>query len=62
MQAYYRTSTPPYTAAEKQWLKDHYGGEFHFLLCYHLSIYDEGDREKGRLITRGMMEADNRSY
>jgi hypothetical protein len=60
MESYYRTRTPPYTTAEKQWLRANYGGEFHLLRCYSLSIYDEADREEGRLIARGMMDADNR--
>jgi hypothetical protein len=62
MQAYYRRRTPPYTAAEKQWLRIHWGSEYHFLRCYALSIYDEGDREEGRIIARGLMETDNESY
>ena len=49
----------PYTAAEKAWLKKHYGGEFHFLAVYGLSIYKEEDREEGRGIARAMMANDD---
>jgi hypothetical protein len=51
-------TVPPYTAEEKRWLKKHWGGEFHFLLAYQLRIYDEEDREQGRLTARALMEAD----
>lgn len=61
MQANYSSDNPPYTSAEKQWLKTHWGSEFHFLRCYQLSIYDEGDREEGRRIARALMEADGQS-
>ena len=47
-----------YTAAEKEWMKQHYGGEFKFLRAYGLKIYDEEDREEGRQILRSMMAGD----
>jgi hypothetical protein len=66
MQVYHSTRSgfenPPYTTAEKQWLRAHWGSEFHFLQCYNLSIYDEADREEGRRIARGMIEAEVNSY
>lgn len=49
----------PLTEREKQYLKKHYGNEFHFLRAYALSIYKEEDREEGREILRGMMEAED---
>lgn len=54
------TASAPYTAAEKQWLNDNFGGEFHFLLAYGLSIHKEDDREEGRAIARAMMAQDAR--
>jgi hypothetical protein len=45
----------PYTKEEKEWLKVHYGGEFHFLMAHGLSIYKDEDREEGRTIMRGFM-------
>ena len=53
-----KVSDPPISQAEKQWLKDKFGGEFKFLRDYGLSIYKEEDREEGRQIMRDMMEAD----
>ena len=47
---------PPYTVAEKAWLKEHWKDEFHFLQAYQLSIYDEGDRAEGRAIVRAFMQ------
>ena len=47
------------TQLEKKWLKDHYGGEFHFLRQHGLSIYKEEDREEGRSILRALMEDDD---
>ncbi|KAF9871986.1 hypothetical protein CkaCkLH20_10618 [Colletotrichum karsti] len=44
-----------YSAEEKQWLKTHFGGEYHFLRVYGLSIYKEEDRDEGAAIVRGMM-------
>lgn len=55
------TGSAPYTSEEKQWLKDNFGDEYHFLLCYGLSIYKEDDREEGRAIARGMMAQDARA-
>lgn len=52
------SSEPPYTQAEKQWLKDHWDGEFKFLRAYGLSIYKEEDREEGRAIARAMIKGD----
>ena len=49
---------PPYTAEEERWLKDAYGGEYHFLASYQLSIFKEDDREEGRRIARGLVERD----
>ncbi|KAF3065653.1 hypothetical protein CFAM422_009504 [Trichoderma lentiforme] len=48
----------PYTAKEKAWLKEHYQGEYKFLMSYGLSIYDEEDREEGRAIMRAMVSPD----
>jgi hypothetical protein len=59
MQASYRTAPPPYTAVEKQWLEANYGGEYHFLRFYQLSVYSEEDREKGRLIVRALIAAES---
>jgi hypothetical protein len=57
-------NTPPYTAAEKNWLDVHWGGEFKFLQAYELSIFKEDDREEGRRIVRAFIaqdQADSRS-
>ncbi|KAH6687750.1 hypothetical protein F5X68DRAFT_261113 [Plectosphaerella plurivora] len=48
----------PLTEAEREWLKKHYGNEFHFLGSYGLSIYKDDDREEGRRILRGLMSVD----
>jgi len=48
----------PYTPQEKQWLKEHFGGEFRFLQQYGLHIYCEEDRDEGRMIAKGFMEED----
>jgi len=49
---------PPYTAAEKQWLNVHWGGEMKFLQAYELSIHKEDDREEGRRIARAFIHQD----
>lgn len=51
-------SSPPLTGAEKDWLKQHWGGEFHFLRAYGLSIHKDEDREEGCAIVRAMMAHD----
>lgn len=48
-------ANPPFSAEEKQWLKQHFGNEFKFLTQYGLKIYDDEDREEGRLILRAIM-------
>ncbi|KAF2500364.1 hypothetical protein BU16DRAFT_523161 [Lophium mytilinum] len=52
-------TSPGYNAAEKAWLKTHFGNEFKFLRMYALSIYKEEDREEGREIVRAFMENDS---
>lgn len=48
-----------YTAAEKAWLKKHYGGEFRFLQVHQLHIHNEEDRAEGRAIMRTMRAKEN---
>ncbi|RMY97684.1 hypothetical protein D0864_04684 [Hortaea werneckii] len=48
-------SEPPYNTTEKEWLKQHWGDEFHFLQAYGLNIHKEEDREEGRSIARAMI-------
>ncbi|KAJ6257244.1 hypothetical protein Dda_8133 [Drechslerella dactyloides] len=48
----------PLTQEEEQWLKKHWGGEFHFLMAYGWKIYNEEDREDGRKLMRAFMEED----
>ncbi|PSN60007.1 hypothetical protein BS50DRAFT_656165 [Corynespora cassiicola Philippines] len=54
-----RQPESPYTYAEKEWLKQHYGDEFHFLRDCGLRIFREEDREVGRTLLRQLMAADN---
>lgn len=42
---------------EKTWLKKYYGSEFSFLRQYGLNIYQEEDREEGRILLRSFMQA-----
>jgi hypothetical protein len=51
--------TASYTAAEKQWLKDEWRDEFHFLRAYRLSVYKDEDREEGRAIVRAFIREDD---
>jgi hypothetical protein len=51
---------PPYTKEEKDWLKRGWGGEFRFLRLYGLSIYEDEQREAGRMIVRALMEIERR--
>ena len=50
--------SPPLTAEEKQWVKKHYGNEHNFLLSYGLKIFNEEDRDEGRVILRALMQED----
>ncbi len=49
-------SEPLYTAQERRWLREHFGGEYKFLRMYHRSIYKDEDREEGRSIARALMQ------
>ena len=51
-----QSKNPPYTAEEKQWLKDNYKNEFQFLRIYGYSIYDEEERAEGRELVRAFMK------
>jgi hypothetical protein len=51
----------PYTAEEKAYLKEQFGGEYRMLREQGLSIYKESDREEGRAIMRAFMEQDKQS-
>jgi hypothetical protein len=53
------SETPPYTAAEKQWLEARWDDEFHFLRRYQLSNGRQEDREEGRRILRALMRDEN---
>lgn len=44
--------TPPYSEAEKQWLKLYCSGEYRFLRSRGLSIHCEEERAEGRRIFR----------
>jgi hypothetical protein len=51
----------PYTAEETSFLKENYGGEFHFLMQHGLKIHSDEDREEGRAILRAIMHEDEMS-
>ena len=46
----------PYTDAEKAFLKQHYGGEYKFLMSHGLNIHKEEQREEGRQILHALMQ------
>lgn len=48
----------PLTTAEKQWLKEHWGGEWKFLQAYRLDMTNDEERAEGRAIVRAMMKHD----
>lgn len=50
-----------YTAEEKAYIKEQFGGEYKMLRDNGLSIYKESDREEGRAIARAFMEQDKNS-
>ncbi|RBR11205.1 uncharacterized protein FIESC28_09089 [Fusarium coffeatum] len=45
----------PLTTEEKQFLKDHWGNEFKFLMSHGLNINKDDDREEGRVVLRAIM-------
>jgi hypothetical protein len=47
---------PPYTTAEKAWLKKHRLTGFDFLRMYGLKMHNDGDRVEGRALVRGFMQ------
>lgn len=49
---------PSLTTEQRKFLKQHWGGEFHFLRTYALSIYKDEDRLEGREILKALMEAE----
>ncbi|RYP45671.1 hypothetical protein DL768_008015 [Monosporascus sp. mg162] len=53
-----RAGVERYSEVEKQWIKEHYGNEFRFLLQHGLSIYKEEDRDEGRDIVKTLMKHD----
>jgi hypothetical protein len=57
-QIYVSDGNPPYTAAEKGWLKKRRITEFKFLRMYGLKMHDDEDRAEGRALVRGFMQDD----
>lgn len=53
--AFQPAEVAPLSTEEKQWLKDHYDGEFKFLASYGLNINKDEDREEGRTILRAIL-------
>jgi hypothetical protein len=49
---------PPYTAAEKAWLRKRRITEFKFLRMYELKMHNDEDRAEGRALVRGFMQDD----
>ncbi|KAI9658646.1 MAG: hypothetical protein M1821_002206 [Bathelium mastoideum] len=45
-------------AEEKAWMKENYGGEYHFLASQGLNIHKDDHREEGRAIAQGYMKQD----
>ncbi|PLB42256.1 uncharacterized protein BDW47DRAFT_98148 [Aspergillus candidus] len=39
-------------------MKTHFGSEFRFLILCHLKVYNEEDRQEGRVILRALMAED----
>lgn len=52
-------TNPPYTAAEKGFLKAAWRDEYHFLLQHGLKISNDEDRAEGRLILRALLHEDD---
>lgn len=49
---------PRYNSEEKAWLKDNYGGEYHFLHAHGLKMHNDDDRQEGKAIVQGFIEQD----
>ncbi|KAL6404992.1 hypothetical protein AUP68_11832 [Ilyonectria robusta] len=49
-------SRDPLNQTEKQYLKDNFGDEYHFLRDHGLRIWKDDDREDGRVVLRMYME------
>lgn len=49
-------SRDPLNQTEKQYLKDNFGDEYHFLRDHGLGIWKDDDREDGRVVLRMYME------
>lgn len=45
-----------YSDAEKNWVKEHYGGGYKFLRDYGFQIYNEQDRVDGHRLLQGFLE------
>lgn len=43
---------------EKQWVKENYGSEFHFLMSFGLKIHKDEDRTDGQHIAQTMANDD----
>jgi hypothetical protein len=54
--ARFATTNPPYTDAEKAFLKENWRNEYDFLIQYGLQIHKEEDRDEGRSILRAIMQ------
>ena len=49
----------PYMDEERQWLKIHYGGDFHFLQVHALKIFEDKDRAEVGCIAKFLMLDDD---
>lgn len=55
-EAWTQPSGAPLNQTEKQYLKDNFRDEYHFLRDHGLRIWKEEDREDGRVVLRMYME------
>ncbi|RDL40073.1 uncharacterized protein BP5553_00052 [Venustampulla echinocandica] len=54
----YTSAEPPYTSADKAWIKEHFTDEYHLLQQYGLKVYKDEDHEEGRAIVRTFIASD----